>query len=152
MRNITFLLLSMCAFPSLGLTQSDVAVFVNPGLKIGYTFGDIGGFTYGAELTVTAGVKKEGGVSFFYGVVANLDFCRERIKFHIGGQCSYVGGIEIGPSWIWKADSVHAGIGFSAFAGFLGYPYYSYTSAKGIPDFSEAGILLKLHFLIAGRK
>ncbi|MBI3259434.1 MAG: hypothetical protein HYZ54_08190 [Ignavibacteriae bacterium] len=60
------------------LFAGDPVLFFNPGFKLGYTFGEKGGFTGGFEFSLT-GLHFNNNV-FLSGVVLDIDFCKERTK------------------------------------------------------------------------
>ena len=119
-------------------------VVLNPGLKLGYTFGETGGFTWGFEVSIT------GGDGPWYGGVVDIDFCKERTKLHVGFQGSMVVGASIGPAWIWENEEKDIGLSVIPFAGFMLYPYYAFTLRAKKPDIHEVGGYLKIPMAIRG--
>lgn len=132
-----------------GLRQSharEFRTFVNPGIKLGYTFGDQRGFTIGLECSITRMV----GGSFTYGGVAAVDFCRQLIRIHAGVQASKFIGIEWGPTFIRDGSESHFGHSLTPFLGFVAYPYYTMTFRGYSPTLHEVGSYLKAPIKVAG--
>ncbi len=80
--------------------------FLNPGIKLGYTFGDHGGFTYGLEISyVQISGYNLAGLSV--GPVFNIDFFDGMTRIHLGvegtlGQTAAGAGLFAGPTLILK--------------------------------------------------
>jgi len=126
--------------------------FINPGAKVGYAFGENGGFTYGFELSYvrTGPTWIEGK----YGVVLNVDRLNELIKYHIGVE--YIGGAimggELGPSIIVRNGEIDYGIQATPFLSIFLIPYYSHTIVFNGNDINEVGLFIKLPFQIEPKR
>lgn len=117
--------------------------YISPGIKLGYTFGPKGGFTFGLELSFIKWVNEE----YMYGLVMDIDFCKDRKKFHVGGEIGYIYGIDLGPTIIWESDENNSdwGLTFTPYFGaIIPYLYLSYTYrfGKGASIY-ELGLFLK---------
>ncbi len=123
--------------------------YVNPGIKLGYTFGEGGGFTWGVELSYTLTDLEYSS----HGVVLDLDFTPTFTKLHVGGQISYlfVGG-EIGPTLLFDRTkgTHHFGVTATPFVGALLMPYVSGTYLVDRDPIFEAGAYGKLPMPTAG--
>lgn len=128
--------------------------FISPGIKFGYTFGEGGGITIGAEVSYIIWYKHAANA-----VVLNYDICgnEDKLQFnklHLGYQVSSVVGIEAGPTIIWQDGVTSYGMSITPFAGLIiPYAYYSYTAAFNKKQvINEAGILLKLPMAVPGHE
>jgi len=103
-------------------------VFVNPGVKLGYQFGQNGGFVYGFEVSLTAL-----HVGFpIVGFVWNVDFCRDNTKVHFGAELSAgIIGINIGPSFYTTKNGSYTGLTIGLYTGLLLIPYYETSRFYG---------------------
>lgn len=121
--------------------------WLNPGIKLGYTFGTGGGFVWGFELSYTF----DDDSGFFWGPLIDLDTCHGRVKTHIGIEGSYFGiGVDVGPTFITKAKQTDIGYTVTPFVGVIIYPYYSYTLRPGKSGLHEIGSYVKWPFQVAG--
>lgn len=121
-------------------------VLVSPGIKVGYTFGDDGGFSYGAEVTMLLepGVDLPGLV--MHGPALNVGWSH-RGTFHLraGWQLvSWLIGIEAGPALVWRDGQAHLGLGVTPWVGGIIIPYYTYTFIPGAANHRDVGSYLKL--------
>ncbi len=128
--------------------------FISPGIKFGYTFGEGGGVTVGAEVSYIVWYN-----NLAHAVVLNLDICgnEDKLKFnkmHLGYQISRGVGVEAGPTMFWTDKGVYFGASVTPFAGIIiPYAYYSYTVAFNKKKvLNEAGMLLKLPMAIEGHE
>jgi len=61
-------------------------IWFNPGVKLGYTFGENGGFTWGYELSITFQQEKvisSEKIPYFTGLVVDIDYCKDITKMHL---------------------------------------------------------------------
>ena len=143
------IIISILLFVNLGYSQPpDNFYFFNPGIKLGYTFGQNGGFSYGFEMSfIKTGDKL---IEPKYGVVVGIDRVNDVAKYHFGLQ--YLGGIiggEVGPSIIVRDGNINYGFQFTPFlASIIIIPFYSYTFVLNNNDFHEIGSFIKLPFQI----
>jgi len=129
---------------------------INPGIKLGYTFGPNGGFVYGIEVSYTAYMQNNG----IGGLVVDVERCNNMTMMHFGFEGSYTGfelnsipypGICVGPSLIWD-DKQPAELAFSIipFFGFMALPYFEYTIRREKPNLTQTGIYFKVPVSPAG--
>ncbi len=138
---VFFLLIIICNYQM----QADDAVFVNPGFKFSYTFGEKGGFTFGAEISITKWVE-----GHMYGIVASVDHCKNsnRLKYHIGAEYLYC---QIGPTLTVENGKTDYGIGFTPYYGVFIIPYYNFTWRFNNDNLQELGTFLKFHIPARGK-
>ena len=111
---------------SVAQAANDSYTFFNPGIKIGYTFGQNGGFTYGIEISVVVFSHKvlepRSGFVFDYDRVGGMN------RLHFGVEYMFaVFGADFGPTVGWKDNVRMVGFSITPFAGALILPYYSFT-------------------------
>ena len=124
--------------------------FINPGVKLGYTFGSQGGFTYGFEISYTTALERR----TLGGVVVDVDFSPGLIILHIGMEATEIGpeanaipwpGFCLGPSIVWQNNhQSEIAISATLYAGLLAYPYVEYTFRPFSSDLFQAGTYLKI--------
>jgi len=122
-------------------------VWINPGLKLGYTFGENGGFTWGYELSITfqqETIIRYVKVPYCIGLVLDVDYCKNITKTHFGAEFASLGGLCVGPTWISEGGKTDLGFSIIAFTGVILYPAYTYTYRKEKQDIHEIGGYLKL--------
>ena len=126
----------------------DMRTFINPGFKIGYAFGESGGFSSGFECSVTW----LDGENRVYGVTLAFDGWPGMRRFHLGGECGIKGaGIEWGPSLIVSDSEAHVGHSVTAYVGLFVYPYYTINFVGNDHVIHEFGSYLKLPIKLSGR-
>ncbi|MDR3667574.1 MAG: hypothetical protein P4L35_12090 [Ignavibacteriaceae bacterium] len=100
-------------------------MYVNPGIKLGYMFGENGGFVIGFELSVTRYDNKTGSI---WGLVLDLDETVKMTKLHLGVESSTAFlGLDAGPAFIWQDNKGYWGFSFIPYGGVFLYPYYNFT-------------------------
>lgn len=130
--------------------------WLSPGVKLGYTFGEKGGFTWGVEVSLTFEQEVRGGTNY-YGFVVSMDRCRDLWKIYLGVQGSiatrtfFPVGLSAGPTLISENGDLDFGIGLIPFAGFILYPYYHFTYRLSRRSLHEIGGYLKIPIRIIGR-
>ena len=137
------------AFLAVSSARAQDAIFINPGVKAGYTFGDRGGFTVGLELSVTAYWSS----TKILGAALDYDYCAsaERHKFHIGAEGSVdFMGLDAGPTWVREKGRDDFGVTITPYFGLVAYPYYSLTLLRHSPPLHETGIYAKLPIRVYG--
>lgn len=123
--------------------QSDWYRCVSPGVKLGYTFGEGGGFTWGLEFSFTF-INDELSSK---GFVLDLDYTPTFTKLHLGAQGSYrLVGADIGPTYLFDRTKKthHYGLTATPFAGAILIPYASGTFLTDHSPIFEAGTYIKL--------
>ena len=148
-RILVVLILANFAFAN---AQTTLSIF-SPGIKLGYTFGDPGGFTYGVELSYVEMVNHQPyhglPYGFSYGPVFNLDRFDGVTRLHLGFETVLGVGLCIGPTLVIQDGRQHWGYSVIPFIGLIVYPYYNFTSA-GDFRFNEVGSYLKFPILPRG--
>lgn len=147
------IMLVMMACTSQNLLSSGPSIYINPGVKIGYSFGDQGGFTYGLELSITSSFTSSFS-PFWGGIVINTYQCKGRNSTHFGAQTSYFGfGMEVGPTYVNDNGRQYSGYTITTFGGFIIIPYYTYS---GFDNDSltthEIGTYVKMPIKIIGER
>lgn len=123
-----YLVLICLFFMSKSAYSYDPAVFLSPGIKLGYQVGEGGGFVYGLELSLAAWSSG----SPILGVVSNIDFCNGNTKLHFGAEVSAgIIGIDIGPSFYYTEKGNYSGITLGLYSLVLVMPYYETTRFYG---------------------
>ncbi len=146
----TLLLLTiLMALASAAHALGQNSVYVNPGIKVGYTFGDRGGLTFGLELSVTQyqsrGMLLGGVIDYDYTPASGMH------KTHLGAEGSVWGlGLDLGPTWVIGNGKSGLGATFTPFVGLVAYPYYSFTAMVGMENIHEAGAYLKPPIHVSG--
>ena len=118
--------------------------YLNPGFKIGHTFGESGGFTIGIEVSYTIVEDR------LYGVLASIDYCRsaDRFRCHLGAEYLVV---AMGPTLIVEDGALDLGLNITPYAGAVVIPYANYTLRfSNRHDLFELGSFLKFPILVAG--
>jgi hypothetical protein len=123
--------------------------YINPGIKLGYMFGENGGFVYGFEISVTHYDEKSGPI---WGCVLDWDVTKELNKVHFGveGSALFM-GLDIGPTYAWRDDKHYYGFSIIPFAGAFLIPYYNYTYLGPNNSTHEIGSYIKLTIPIQRR-
>ena len=136
----------------LGLNDDD-KVWLNPGLKLGYRFGENGGFVIGAELSIVWERNDS-----FTGLVLAFDYCNntKTTRYNISAETLPIFnapiGVAFGPTLIVHDSLVHFGFTGTMYCGILIIPYFSATMmSKNNTDF-ELGSYAKFPILYKGSK
>jgi|JI8StandDraft_1071087.scaffolds.fasta_scaffold60375_1 hypothetical protein len=147
------IILIMMACTSQNLLASGPVIFINPGVKFGYSFGEKGGFTYGVQLSITSTFSSSFS-PFWGGIVFNAYKCNGRKSVHFGAQASYWGfGMEAGPTYLYENGSSHSGYSIIPFGGLIIIPYYNYTKFETDSLTShEVGSYIKIPGNVFGQK
>ena len=116
-------------------------VYVNPGLKLGYMFGENGGFVFGFELSITR-LSENGGL--LYGYVFDYDMTKKIKRIHLGIEASRtLIGLDVGPTFLWAEGKGNLGFSIIPFGGAILYPYYNYTLLFPNTTYQEIGSYIK---------
>jgi hypothetical protein len=115
-------------------------------VKLGYTFGPNGGFTYGFEVAVN---WMSPNLDWVIGSGTVLDFTwtsrgifEARAGFEVYGL---IWGLEAGPAIVVGPDGTHVAIDVTPYlSGIFVIPYYTASIGLGGPSRSELGMYLKL--------
>jgi hypothetical protein len=123
------------------------SAIVSPGVKLGYTFGEEGGFTFGIELSVLVRTGPSLSVVLAHGPVLDLSWTWDGIfVLHAGYElASVVLGVEAGPSLVVGRGGTRFGFGVTPWlGGIVVAPYYGHTFVVGAEPLDELGSYLKL--------
>lgn len=134
-------------------------VFLNPGVKFGYAFGEKGGFIYGIELSIVYH-SNESIRKGIYGFVVSIDKLNELSKLHVGFEhtMSYQDtnflnglGFDIGPTLVWNNYEKYLGFSLSVYHGFIIHPYVSFNFINKNVSFHEIGGYIKIPIMLKGK-
>ncbi len=128
-------------------------IFLNPGVRLSYTFGKNGGFTTGFEISCTY-LDLESPI--IWGILISVDSRRSFNKIHLGVEVvspriTRTIGISIGPTMTKDNNITDYGFTSTVFGGVIIYPFYAYTWRANSQDIHEMGAFLKLHMHIYGK-
>jgi hypothetical protein len=100
--------------------------FVNPGIKLGYTWGPGGGFTIGLEVSA---LGMEFVDEFMYGPVVSIDYRWARdFRLRLGGEVCRMGfGAEGGVVASYESGRLRFGLAATPWFGAVLVPYYTFT-------------------------
>ena len=146
-RWIIKLFLLILLIDSHGIAQDDW--FVSPGVKLGYVFGQGGGFIMGAEVSVTR-IPEFGGP--IWGAFVSIEKTKKATIAHIGIEASGLIGLSLGPSFIASEEGRSWGVGATMFGGVIVMPYLRLTYLNPQLTIPEWGSFVKLPFSLNGRK
>jgi hypothetical protein len=122
-------------------------VLVCPGIKLGYTFGDEGGFTVGGEISMLFRNGPDAGLVLADGPVLNFGWASRGVfQLRAGYElASWVVGLEGGPALVSDRTGTHFAIGVTPWLGAIfAAPYYTHAFVFGAPSVDEIGTYLKL--------
>jgi hypothetical protein len=133
-RLLTAILLLAAPLPAAAQT------YVNPGLKLGYRFGDAGGFVAGFEVSIMIANNKG-----YYGFVVAADGTPKIWDYHFGVEYG-VGfvGVCAGPVVTHRSDTTDYGFRVTPYAGIFLVPYYNYQFLFQSGGEHEIGSYIKL--------
>ena len=124
---------------------------ISPGVKVGYTFGPGGGWTYGGELSVPIKHGDDLHAIVAIGPAFNFGWTTHGTSYARLGVEAVSGfvGVEGGPTWVHDRTGSHLGIAISPWASAIwGVGEYTYTFVVGGHDFDELAALGKLPICI----
>ena len=127
----------------------------SPGIKLGYAFGNNGGFIYGFEATLVVDYRNQ-SPNYRYGIVTSIEVLNGERRLHFGGQINFSGyytlfGIELGPTFIIDGDKKKAGLSLTPYFGGFLIPYIRATIFQDKESELDIGTFLKLHVPVSGR-
>ena len=119
--------------------QNDI--YINPGIKLGYMFGEKGGIVFGFELSIT---KLDNNRGFVWGYVFDYDMTKKIKRIHLGIEAyRMLLGLDIGPTFAWVEGERYLGFSFIPYGGAILYPYYNYTLLFPNITYQEIGSYIK---------
>lgn len=119
-------------------------IFVCPGIKLGFCFGEFTEWNIGAELSIVM-LPNHSNNEERYGIVLNYDKVDDMKRFHIGLE--YIKGyygIDIGPTFGWNENEQYYGMSIIPFGGLFVLPFYNFTYLSNNIIIHEVGTYLKL--------
>ena len=123
--------------------------FINPGVKIGYAFGNGGGLVMGFECSFSS-ITFDTHTSS-YGFVVGIDKYFDFTKYHIGVEYYYGGiGLEYGPSYLKKGEEFDITTSATLYTWLIAIPYASITFNNEFGAFNEYGMFLKFPIQLSG--
>ncbi|MCX6144983.1 MAG: hypothetical protein NTZ35_17400 [Ignavibacteriales bacterium] len=133
-RLLTVILLLAALLPAAAQTC------INPGLKLGYRFGDAGGFVAGFEVSIMVAHENR-----YVGFVVAADGTPKIWDCHFGVEygVGYV-GICAGPVVAHRSDTTAYGFRVTPYAGIFLVPYYNYQFLFQSGGEHEIGSYIKL--------
>jgi hypothetical protein len=145
MKSLLVLLGAFFALAAPAKAQRTIFI-LSPGIKLGYTFGDPGGFTFGAEVSYVKMINTRSEpilpYGFAYGPVINFDRFNRVTRIHVCMEVVMGVGLCIGPTLVIQSGQTHWGYSVIPFFGLFAYPYYNFTAVDGF-TFHEVGSYLK---------
>jgi len=118
--------------------------FYSVGPKLGYTYGEGGGFTWGFEASYFPNPIFDLSSHPLWGFTADLTFWKNYTSFHIGIEGSEMIGVDVGPTLFYSEKSLQAGVSLIPFAGILFIGYYEFAWPFFQTPFQTIGGYLKI--------
>ncbi|HEY3876512.1 MAG TPA: hypothetical protein VGM92_13635 [Candidatus Kapabacteria bacterium] len=129
---------------SVGVLTAQTATaqpFWSVGPKLGYTFGENGGVTIGAEASYFP-VFSSANVPP-YALTFDINSWKGHVSVHAGFEVWYLIGADIGPTVFFTPNNVTPGISIILWDGVLLYPYFEFGIPFGGPGYHSVGGYLK---------
>lgn len=159
MNRIRFqIILISLIFVSLFMMNSNIfsqtkRVWFNPGIKLGYQFGNSGGFVIGFEATVVWEKSDRAD-----GIIIDLDYCKSAnyLKLNLGIESHPFPfrrspfGLSFGPSVIFQDSVKRFGITAITYSGLFLIPFFGATFTLDLPPTFETGSYLKIPIIVSG--
>jgi hypothetical protein len=151
---LLFFLLSL----SLPIYAQQVTIF-SPGVKVGYAFGERGGFIFGIELSLVFDPNTS-DLENRYGAVISFEALKNEQRLHLGAQANLAAfrgdlwtftGLEIGPTLLLSKGNIDFGLSVTPYFGGFIIPYYRLLITTNNLIQSEVGSFIKLHLPIKGK-
>ena len=121
---------------------SQINAVVSPGVQIGYSFGEKGGFILGAQLSVDFYSED---APIFVGASLSASTFHGISAYHIGVETgAAVAMMEIGRTWNKDDGKYIRGNSISFYGGSIIYPYFSYVSFEERESISQIGTYIKV--------
>ena len=127
---------------------------LSPGIKLGYAFGENGGFVFGVETSLVIDYDHS-LMSTNYGFVLSYEILNNEKRVHVGvelniGEFSPLFGMEFGPTFVFKEKKSRIGLSLTPYFGVLIIPYLRITVFPKKHIQHEIGTFLKLHIPVKG--
>ena len=121
--------------------------FINPGFKLGYAFGENGGFISGFEISVTNYPDARRPI---LGACVSLEQTNSITLVHCALEASGLVGISLGPTMVVSEGGHSVGIGATVFGGLVVMPYYRLTYIPNWSTLNEIGSFIKIPLKLSG--
>jgi hypothetical protein len=121
--------------------------FLSPGFKIGYAFGENGGFINGIEVSIAHLPESSNSI---LGACLSVERLNSDIIIHFAFESAGLIGASIGPTLVISKQERSYGFTGTLFGGILLIPYCRYTYLPARANFFEAGTFVKFPFRISG--
>jgi hypothetical protein len=137
-------------------SAGDEITWLSPGIKLGYHFGDGGGFIIGAEVSILWDRNDDSnfrvkGIAIDYNYCQSLKFSHLSFSFEGHPVIGNVPmGVSVGPGVIFKDEKIKYGVSAVAYTGVGLVPFVGSTYIYGEnPDF-ETGSYIKIPIAVKG--
>lgn len=151
---VIILITILCSSRNLFATPQEI--YFNPGIKLGYNFGDKGGFTWGLEFSATTWFSSVNS-GFMIGAVVDIDFCKNWKRVHFGVESSpfsidyLCAGLDVGPTITTIDKQTYYGFSVIPYLGAGAYPYFNFTyTGKDSLYLYEVGSYIKIPIPTSG--
>jgi len=121
--------------------------FINPGIKLGYAFGENGGFISGLEISVTNVPDARRPI---LGACVSIEQTNSTTFVHCALEASGLVGISLGPTIVVSEGDHRLGIGGTVFGGLVVMPYYRLTYIPNWSVLNEVGSFIKIPLKLSG--
>ena len=129
-------------FKIIDVKAAEPYYFYNPGIRLGYQFGNNGGFVYGLEFSIMKTIVDYPS----FGGKVSIDFCKDNTKLQLGAQVSHILGLYIGPTFYFSENKTNFGYSVGLYGTVVILPFYEYTKIFDENNFSisQTGVFLVL--------
>jgi hypothetical protein len=146
-RILFFLCLLLAIARSESISQ-DHRTFINPGVKLGYRFGENGGLAAGFEISATRWTP-----SGYLGLLLSVDHSGKTLRTHLGFEGGRgLLGLAIGPTIAFRDKTLDYGFNVTPYAGFVIIPYYNFMFLRSFPSEHEVGSFIKFPIQVSGER
>ncbi len=121
--------------------------YLNTGIKLGYAFGDRGGFISGIEVSATTWPES---AHIFTGVCVSIEQVKSLVVAHIGFETGSIVAVSVGPSLLVSNQGNQFALTTTVFGGLLIIPYFRYNYVPNASDIPEVGSFLKIPVKLSG--
>ena len=147
-----FLFILVMFYSQLLIAQT--VLTLSPGIKLGYAFGENGGFVFGFETSLV--IDYDSSLeNTNYGFVLSYEILNNEKRVHVGvelniGEFSPLFGMEFGPTFVLNEKKRNIGLSLTPYFGAFIIPYLRITVFPKKNIQREIGTFLKLHFPVYG--
>ena len=131
-------------------------ITISPGIKLGYAFGNEGGFVFGLEGSIMVDQNNHNPNRYRYGLVVSIETINDERRIHVGGQVNFSGGyslfgVEVGPTFLIEESKRAVGLSITPYLGGFIIPYFRVNVFPQKDIQTEIGTFLKLHLPVQGQ-